>query len=65
MKLNLQRIDKEAVVTYFRVLSKHLPGRTGEDHENPQNSQTLHQDSNWNLHNTKQKLPLVMGSKCL
>jgi hypothetical protein len=30
----LERICKVAVVAYLKVLSRHLPGRTEENHEN-------------------------------
>jgi IMP cyclohydrolase len=30
----MERIRKEAVVAYFRVLNRHFPGRAGEIQEN-------------------------------
>jgi hypothetical protein len=32
----LENIWKEAVVTYFNFLPRHLPGRKEENHEEPQ-----------------------------
>jgi hypothetical protein len=32
----LERIWKEVVVTYFKVIFRHLPGETEGNHENPQ-----------------------------
>jgi hypothetical protein len=34
MNDGLERMWKEAVVAYFKVLSRHLPGGTEESHEN-------------------------------
>jgi hypothetical protein len=35
MNCELERIWKEAVVASFKVQSRHLPGGTEENHENP------------------------------
>jgi hypothetical protein len=36
MNNNLERIWKEAVLAQFKVLSRHLPGSTEENHKEPQ-----------------------------
>jgi hypothetical protein len=45
-KYELERIRKEAVVAYFSVMFPHSPGRTGDDHENNQDSLCTGRDSN-------------------
>jgi hypothetical protein len=30
----IEKIWKEVVVAYFKIMSQHLPGRTGKNHEN-------------------------------
>jgi hypothetical protein len=45
MNNKLKRIQKEAAVAKFKVLSRHLPGGTKENHEKVcQDSQSLGQD---------------------
>jgi hypothetical protein len=36
MNDELERIGEEAVVTLFEALSRNSPGKTKENHENPQ-----------------------------
>jgi hypothetical protein len=35
MTNELERIWKEVVMAYYKVLSQHLPGECDEDYENP------------------------------
>jgi hypothetical protein len=41
MNTKLCRIRKKAVVEYFKVLFRHLPGGTDENQENPQSGQNV------------------------
>jgi hypothetical protein len=52
MNNELQRACKEAVVTHFKELSKHVAEGTEKNDQKPQNSQPMQQDSTINLQNT-------------
>jgi hypothetical protein len=56
MNVEVERVWKEAAIAIVKVLSRHLPGDTDENHENSsQDSRSLGRDMNEDLPNTKQE----------